>query len=111
MSAQTSGRRTTTRSILKRASANRNPTRKPFKISAHLLALQHRFVQYMSPARVDIELHGLPQSLQRAIKLPGSANGHPRIPLAVLNQQRRRYSLNERSEEHTSELQSLTNLV
>src|SRR5437016_3313242 len=96
MSARTSGRRTTTRSTLKRASANRNPARKPFKISAHLLALQHRLVQYMSAARVDIELHGLPQGLQRAIKLPGSANRHPRIPLPMLNQQWRRHALDER---------------
>src|SRR6266498_3507464 len=66
-----------------------DPAREPVEVPSHLLALQHRLVEYVSAAWVDVELHSLPKRLQCAIKLPGAGNRHPRIPLAMLNQQRR----------------------
>ena|SRR5438876_3262195 len=72
-----------------------DPAREPVEVPSHLFALEHRLVEDMSAARVDVELDGLPERLQGAIKLPGAGNRHPRIPLAMLNQQRRRHALDE----------------
>src|SRR5712691_3867613 len=61
-----------------------DPPGEPLEIPPHLLALQHWFVEHVPAPRVDVELHGLAQSLERAVVLPRAGDRHASIALSVL---------------------------
>src|SRR5439155_6538420 len=67
-----------------------DPPREPFEVPAHLLPLEHRLVEHVSAARIDVEFHGLAKRLKRTIELPCAADRDARIALAVLDEKRRR---------------------
>ena len=46
------------------------PPLEPLHIAPHLLALEIGFIHDMAGARVDLELHGLVETLQRLVELP-----------------------------------------
>src|SRR5262249_46328110 len=72
------------------------PPREPLEIPSHLLALLHRLAQHVAAARIDLELHGFAERLQRLVELPRARERHARIHFPVLNQERRRHAIGER---------------